>query len=79
MKSAALHTVYGAGHMGPLTHPAAVNALMVDHIVRAEQADATVEQFLPIEKRLSRPEASVTSPFFQDFTQFYATQGRTTT
>jgi len=53
MKSAALHTVYGAGHMGPLTHPAAVNALVVGHIVRAEPAGATVEQFLPIEKRLA--------------------------
>jgi pimeloyl-ACP methyl ester carboxylesterase len=53
MKSATLHTVYGAAHMGPLTHPAAVNALMVDHISRAEQADPTVEQFLPIEKRLA--------------------------
>jgi len=72
MKSATLHTVYGAAHMGPLTHPAAVNALMVDHISRAEQADPTVEQFLPIEKRLA--EAARTSLFFQDFAQFYATQ-----
>jgi pimeloyl-ACP methyl ester carboxylesterase len=29
-------TVDGAGHMGPLTHPAEVSALMVQHIVAAE-------------------------------------------
>jgi pimeloyl-ACP methyl ester carboxylesterase len=53
MKFASLHTVRGAGHMGPLTQAAAVNAMMVDHIVRAEQAKAATEEFLPIEKRLA--------------------------
>jgi pimeloyl-ACP methyl ester carboxylesterase len=31
-------TVDGAGHMGPVTHPAEVSALMVQHIVAAEDA-----------------------------------------
>jgi pimeloyl-ACP methyl ester carboxylesterase len=53
MKFASLRTVTGAGHMGPLTHIAAVNAMIVDHIVRSEPASAAIEQFLPIEKRLA--------------------------
>lgn len=53
MKFASLRTVDRAGHMGPLTHTATVNAMIIDHIVRAESASAAVEQFLPIEKRLA--------------------------
>ena len=53
MKFACLRTVDGAGHMGPLTHTAAVNAMIIDHIVRAEPARAAVEQFLPIAKRMA--------------------------
>jgi hypothetical protein len=53
MKFACLRTVDGAGHMGPLTHAAAVNAMIIGHIMRAEPASAAIEQFLPIEKRLA--------------------------
>jgi pimeloyl-ACP methyl ester carboxylesterase len=56
MKFGCLRTVDGAGHMGPLTHAAAVNAMIIDHIMRAEPAGAAIapiEQFLPIEKRLA--------------------------
>jgi pimeloyl-ACP methyl ester carboxylesterase len=53
MKFACLRTVDGAGHMGPLTHAAAVNAMIIDHIMRAEPASAAIEQFLPVEKRLA--------------------------
>ena len=53
MKFGCLRVVDGAGHMGPLTHAAAVNALIVDHIMRAEPASPAIEQFLPIEKRLA--------------------------
>jgi hypothetical protein len=56
MKFGCLRTVDGAGHMGPLTHAAAVNGMIIDHIARAEPAGAAIapiEQFLPIEKRLA--------------------------
>ncbi|HEY9549426.1 MAG TPA: hypothetical protein VIR45_07985, partial [Kiloniellaceae bacterium] len=33
--------LFGAGHMAPLTHPAAVNALIERHIRLAEAADAS--------------------------------------
>ena len=53
MKFGCLRTVDGAGHMGPLTHAATVNPMIIDHIMRAEPADVAIEQFLPIEKRLA--------------------------
>ena len=36
MKPASLRTVFGAGHMGPFTHAAAVNAMIASHIMRVE-------------------------------------------
>lgn len=51
MKFATLQTVRGAGHMGPFTHTAAVNALMVDHITR-DVPETSPEEYLPVEKRL---------------------------
>ena len=36
LKFSSLQTVYGAGHMGPLSDAAAVSAMMTDWIVRAE-------------------------------------------
>jgi pimeloyl-ACP methyl ester carboxylesterase len=36
MRSASLQTVYGASHMGPFTHAAAVSAMMANHIAAAE-------------------------------------------
>ncbi len=36
MRFASLQTVYGAGHLGPLTHGAAVSAIMTDWIARME-------------------------------------------
>jgi pimeloyl-ACP methyl ester carboxylesterase len=52
MKLASLRTVDGAGHMGPLTHAAAVNAMIIDHIMRAEPA-SVIEEWLPIAKRVA--------------------------
>jgi pimeloyl-ACP methyl ester carboxylesterase len=53
MKFASLQIVRGAGHMGPFTHTAAVNAMMVDHIMRAEPSIAAPEEYLPVEKCLA--------------------------
>ena len=36
MKSCSMRTVFGAGHMGPFTHAAVVNAMIADHVLRAE-------------------------------------------
>jgi hypothetical protein len=36
MRPASLQTVYGAGHMGPFTHAAAVSEMMASHIEKAE-------------------------------------------
>ena len=36
MKQASAQTVYGAGHMGPLTHSDVVSTLIARHIVRSE-------------------------------------------
>jgi pimeloyl-ACP methyl ester carboxylesterase len=36
MKSCSMRTVFGAGHMGPFTHPGVVNAMIADHMLRAE-------------------------------------------
>jgi pimeloyl-ACP methyl ester carboxylesterase len=36
MKLCSMRTVFGAGHMGPFTHATAVNAMIADHIVRAD-------------------------------------------
>jgi pimeloyl-ACP methyl ester carboxylesterase len=36
MKPASLRTVFGAGHMGPFTHAAGVNAMIAGHIMRVE-------------------------------------------
>jgi len=44
MKFASLQTVYGAGHMGPFTHAAIVNAMMTEWIVRAEPGIPSGEQ-----------------------------------
>jgi len=41
MKIASLHTLDGAGHMGPLTHAAVVNAMIISHIEGAEPGAAT--------------------------------------
>ena len=41
MKPASLRTVFGAGHMGPFTHAASVNAMIAGHIMRVETS-ATV-------------------------------------
>jgi hypothetical protein len=35
MAPASLRTVFGAGHMGPFTHAASVNAMIEGHIMRA--------------------------------------------
>ena len=36
MAPASLRTVFGAGHMGPFTHGAIVNAMIASHIMRAD-------------------------------------------
>lgn len=36
MKLSSLRTVFGAGHMGPFTHATEVNAMIADHLLRAE-------------------------------------------
>jgi pimeloyl-ACP methyl ester carboxylesterase len=36
MKLASMRTVFGAGHMGPFTHATVVNAMIADHVLRAE-------------------------------------------
>ena len=36
MTLASLRTVFGAGHMGPFTHATIVNAMIADHIMRAD-------------------------------------------
>lgn len=36
MTFASRRTVFGAGHMGPFTHQTIVNAMIADHIIRAE-------------------------------------------
>lgn len=36
MKLCSMRTVFGAGHMGPFTHAAIVNAMIADHVLRAE-------------------------------------------
>lgn len=43
MRFASLQTVYGTGHLGPLTHPAAVSAIMTDWIARMEPTLAHIE------------------------------------
>jgi pimeloyl-ACP methyl ester carboxylesterase len=36
MKLASLQTVYGVGHMGPMSHAATLSAMMANHIISAE-------------------------------------------
>jgi pimeloyl-ACP methyl ester carboxylesterase len=48
MRFASLQTVYGAGHLGPLTHPAAVSAIMTEWIARMEPTLAGAEPATPL-------------------------------
>jgi pimeloyl-ACP methyl ester carboxylesterase len=53
MKFASLRTVYGAGHMGPVTHADTVNTAVVARIEHVESMIGMDEACLPIEKRLA--------------------------
>lgn len=53
IKSASLCIVHGVGHLRSLFDAAKVNARMADRFARAECPTAPIDEFLPIEKRLS--------------------------
>jgi len=42
MSPASLRTVFGAAHMGPLTHAATVNTMLASHIMRADPSTESI-------------------------------------